>query len=86
MNAMPATPADALVPFRRRCGSTGDLWEGRAGCHNLANAARRSPTTPRRSRSTCGIRIYSDYGDVGCLLEDVAVLAALTGDPSRAFG
>ena len=57
--------------------------------HNLANAARTLGDYPEaRSQYAEGIRIYSDYGDrwaLALLLEDVAVLAALTGDPSRAF-
>ena len=67
----------------------GDLWMVAIGHNNLGNA-RASARRLRRGAAhyTAGLRIYRDYGDrwaLAFLLEDVAVLAALTGDPSRAL-
>lgn len=84
--------ADALEPFQeamRLYREVGDLWSVALAHHNLANAARTLGDYPEaRSQYAAGIGIYRDYGDrwaLAQLMEDVAVLAALTAEPKRAL-
>jgi tetratricopeptide (TPR) repeat protein len=93
MNAMHRKrAAAALESFQeamRLNREVGDLWEVALAHHNLANAARMLGDFPEaRSQYAAGIRIYRDYRDrwaLALLLEDVAVLAALTASPAAAL-